>query len=516
MAGSSLLQPEERVLSTLNSDGSRRWLKPRLSPGRFLTSRRGVAYFLLALFIAIPYITMNDKPVILLDVVAREFTFFGKTFLPTDTLLLALLMLSVFLTIFFLTAVMGRVWCGWACPQTVYMEFVFRPIERFFEGAPGRPLKPGANKGLRKALKLATFVLVALFMSHTFLAYFVGVERLIHWVQGSPRDHWPSFVVVAVTTGLILFDFGFFREQMCIVACPYGRFQSVMLDRNSLIISYDTIRGEPRGKKMRDADLALPVLSAAPVGDCIDCSMCVTTCPTGIDIRKGLQLECIGCAQCIDACDTVMTKIGRATGLIRYSSQNAIEKKPSRMLRPRVVLYPIALTIALSAFTYLLINAKSADVRVLHGKGMPFSILPTGEVANPLLVKVTNRTDTPRTYTISLEGISGAQMDIAQNPLVIPKGQMRDTPFLVKLPPETFATGKKVITVVVTDDKGDVQKLPYRVLGPSGVAAAHGPSSSAPDSAPSASPSAASSTGGSAAGASDTAAPAPTQEGQKP
>ncbi|MDX2118453.1 MAG: cytochrome c oxidase accessory protein CcoG [Planctomycetota bacterium] len=482
MAGSSLLQPEERVLSTLNSDGSRRWLKPRLSPGRFLTARRGVAYFLLALFIAIPYIKMNGKPMILLDVVAREFTFFGKTFLPTDTLLLALLMVSIFLTIFFLTAVMGRVWCGWACPQTVYMEFVFRPIERFFEGAPGRALKPGANKGVRKALKLATFVVIALFMSHTFLAYFVGIDRLIHWVQGSPRDHWPSFLVVAITTGLILFDFGFFREQMCIVACPYGRFQSVMLDRNSLIISYDKLRGEPRGKKKREADLALPVLNAAavqPVGDCIDCSMCVTTCPTGIDIRKGLQLECIGCAQCIDACDSVMTKLGRATGLIRYSSQNAVEKKPSRILRPRVVLYPIALTIALSAFTYLLINAKTADVSVLHGKGMPFSVLPSGEVANPLLVKVTNRTNTERSYTITLEGIAGVQMDIAQNPLVIPKGQMRETPFLVKLPPETFATGKKVITVVVTDDAGDVQKLNYRVLGPTGVAGASAPTSSA-------------------------------------
>jgi len=452
----------------LNKDGSRRWLRPRLSPGKFLTARRAVAYFLLALFITLPYLSMKGKPIILLDIMQREFTLFGKTFLPTDTLLLALLIVSCFITVFFLTAVMGRVWCGWACPQTVYMEFVFRPIERLLEGAPGRALKPGANLGLRKTIKYIVYVFVALFMAHTFLAYFVGIERLAQWVQGSPMDHWPSFVVVAITTGLILFNFGIFREQTCIVVCPYGRFQSVMLDRNSLIVSYDPVRGEPRGKK-KSVDLALPVLDggAAKLGDCVDCSMCVTTCPTGIDIRKGLQLECIGCAQCIDACNAVMTKLGRATGLIRYSSQNAIERKSSRILRPRVVIYPVVLTIVLSLFTYFLVNAKPADIRVLHGKGMPYSTLPTGEIANQLSVKITNRTDAMRTYTLSLEGIAGARLQATENPVTIAKGQILSNPFVVALPPETFAGGKKSIQIVVKDDTGFVQKLPYVLLGPS-------------------------------------------------
>lgn len=469
MSDSSLLQPEERVLSTLNKDGSRRWLRPRLSQGAFLSARRVVAYLLLALFITLPYLSMNGKPVVLLDILQREFTLFGKTFLPTDTLLLALLIVSCFLTIFFLTAVLGRVWCGWACPQTVYMEFVFRPIERLLEGAPGRALKPGANLGLRKVIKYAIYVVVALFMSHTFLAYFVGIQRLAQWVQGSPMDHWPSFVVVAITTGLILFNFGVFREQTCIVVCPYGRFQSVMLDRNSLIVSYDKLRGEPRGKK-KASDVALPVLSsagAAPVGDCVDCSMCVTTCPTGIDIRKGLQLECIGCAQCIDACNAVMTKLGRATGLIRYSSQNAIDHKSSRILRPRVVIYPVLLTIVLSLFTYFLITAKPADIRVLHGKGMPYSILPSGEIANQLSVKITNRTDSMRTYTLSLEGIPGARLQATENPVTIGKGQIHSNPFVVALPPETFSGGKRSIQIVVKDDTGFEQKLPYVLLGPS-------------------------------------------------
>lgn len=466
---SSLLQPEERVLSTLNKDGTRRWLRPRLSRGSFLSARRVVAYLLLALFIALPYLSMNGKPIVLLDILQREFTLFGKTFLPTDTLLLALLIVSCFLAIFFLTAVLGRVWCGWACPQTVYMEFVFRPIERLLEGAPGRALKPGVNGGLRKVIKYAIYVVIALFMSHTFLAYFVGIQRLAQWVQGSPMDHWPSFVVVAITTSLILFNFGLFREQTCIVVCPYGRLQSVMLDRNSLIVSYDKLRGEPRGRKTR-SDFALPVLNAgeiAPVGDCVDCSMCVTTCPTGIDIRKGLQLECIGCAQCIDACAAVMTKLGRATGLIRYSSQNAIDRTSSRILRPRVVIYPVLLTIVLSLFTFFLVTAKPADIRVLHGKGMPYSTLPSGEIANQLAVKITNRTDAMRTYTLSLEGIAGARLQATENPVTIGKGQIHSNPFMIALAPETFAGGKKSIQIVVRDDTGFEQKLPYVLLGPS-------------------------------------------------
>jgi cytochrome c oxidase accessory protein FixG len=194
--------------------------------------------------------------------------------------------------------------------------------------------------------------------------------------------------------------------------------------------------------------------------------MCVTTCPTGIDIRKGLQLECIGCAQCIDACNAVMTKLGRATGLIRYSSQNAIDHKASRLLRPRVIIYPILLTIVLSLFTYFLVTAKPADIRILHGKGMPYSSLPSGEVANQLMVKITNRTDSMRTYTLSLEGIPGARLQATDNPVAIGKGQMHSNPFVVAVPPETFAGGKKPIQIVIKDDAGFEQKLPYVLLGP--------------------------------------------------
>ncbi|HLB37401.1 MAG TPA: 4Fe-4S binding protein, partial [Gemmatimonadales bacterium] len=220
------------VLPTLNQDGTRRWLRPKLSRGRFFRRRRGLAWVLIALFALIPYLRLNGKPLILLDVVRRQFTMFGTTFLPTDTVLLMLLLVGIFLAIFWLTAVYGRVWCGWACPQTVYMEFLYRPIERLIEGG-SRAQSDLDRRGwaLRRLIKHAVFVGLSLFLAHTFLAYFVGVEELRRWVTRSPVEHPAAFLVMATTTALMFLDFGWFREQVCMVACPYGRLQSVLLDR---------------------------------------------------------------------------------------------------------------------------------------------------------------------------------------------------------------------------------------------------------------------------------------------
>ncbi|HEY8747626.1 MAG TPA: cytochrome c oxidase accessory protein CcoG, partial [Tepidisphaeraceae bacterium] len=339
------MAPEDHVLSTLERDGSRRWLSPKLARGRFLARRRAVAYALIVIFTVVPYMSVRGKPAILLDVVHRRFTLLGFTFLPTDTLLLALFMVGCILSVFLATALLGRVWCGWACPQTVYMEFVFRPIERLFMGRSGVGGKGRGDVAMwRTAALYLTYLLISFYLAHTFLAYFVGVEALRHWVRGSPSDHLSAFLIVAVVTALMLFNFGFFREQMCIIACPYGRLQSVLLDRFSLIISYDQIRGEPRGAMRKTT---LPVLDQR--GDCVDCEMCVAVCPTGIDIRKGLQIECIACAQCIDACDSVMKKVGRKPGLIRYSSQAAMAGDKRSALRPRVIIYPAILLIILTA-----------------------------------------------------------------------------------------------------------------------------------------------------------------------
>lgn len=473
----SLLEPPEQVLSTLNADGSRRWLRPRVSGGRFLTARRITAYGLIALFTLLPHIRIHGQPAILLDIVHRKFHLFGVTFLPTDTLLLALFMLGVFVTIFLFTSVFGRVWCGWACPQTVYMEFLYRPIERLIERTVGRGGPPGrAVSGIRQIWKIVLYLAASVFLAHTFLAYFVGVDALAEWVRRSPLEHPTSFLVMLVTTGLMMFNFTWFREQTCVLACPYGRFQSVLLDRNSLIISYDPQRGEPRGK-LRAPGRELPILAAAQPaaarGDCIDCHLCVTTCPTGIDIRNGLQMECVGCAQCIDACDAVMTRIGRPKGLIRYTSQARLSGERGRVFRGRVFYYGAILALLGTLFIYFLVNRAAADLALLRGPGLPFFELASGEVSNQFKLKITNRTDRPETYEVAVAGGTAARIASDDFPATVAPGETRVCNLLVVVPRDAFVDGHAEITLDVRGARGFDQRVRQKLLGPAGPPRSH-------------------------------------------
>jgi cytochrome c oxidase accessory protein FixG len=450
----------ERVLPTLNKDGSRLWLRPKLSKGPYWRRRLIVAWTLIILFTVIPYLKLNGKPLILLDVVGRRFTLFGTTFHPTDTALLMLFLLAIFVGIFLLTAILGRVWCGWACPQTVYMEFVYRPLERWIEGPRARQLKMDREGPTgRRLVKNVLFLIVSMFLGHTFLAYFVGIDRLARWVTGSPLEHPAAFLVMAATTGLMFVDFGWFREQVCLVACPYGRLQSVLLDRRSLIVGYDPQRGEPRA----------PWKGRTPeAGDCIDCSACVITCPTGIDIRDGLQMECIHCTQCMDACDGVMRKIGKPTGLVRYGSRAEFEGQPRKILRPRVVLYPALLIVILSALGWALAHRSPADVTVLRGLGAPYAILPDGSVSGPIRVKVVNRSGGDRTYTVSISRPEGLVLIAPANPFRLQEGKSETSGMFVNASAEEFRDGLLDIRVRVEDDEGFVKEIPYRLLGPGG------------------------------------------------
>ena len=474
---SSVETTKSSVLSTLNPDGSRKWIKPKPSRGRFWRRRRVVAYALIALFSLIPYLRLSGRPVMQFNITAREFSLFGSVFYPTDTVLLALLAVGIFVTIFLLTALFGRVWCGWACPQTVYMEFLYRPIERLFEGEPGKKQKTGA---WRRPAKHATYLVLSMFLAHTFLAYFVGVEQLRVWITRSPLDHPVSFLVMAGVTGAMMFDFAFFREQTCLVACPYGRLQSVLLDRNSLIVGYDPVRGEPRGRKRRKprGDVSLKVVDGgadtggdAAQGDCIDCHKCVTTCPTGIDIRNGLQMECIHCTQCIDACDDVMDRIGRPRGLIRYSSQAVIEGDKPRLLRPRVIVYPLILALLLTLFVGALASRRDADVTFIRAAGgMPYFRVGEGNdsrIGSRVRIRVRNRTDAQVTYTFGLVDLPGGAINGLEDGLPVEAHKLGTAEVVVLVPPPAFGPhGRRSVTVRVEGSDGFGHNVSYSLIGP--------------------------------------------------
>jgi cytochrome c oxidase accessory protein FixG len=481
----NLLPPEERVLSTLEADGSRRWLHPRLAKGKTWHARRWVAYGLIAFFTVVPWLRWNGQPLVLLDIPNREFLLLGTTFLPTDTLPLAFAILAIFLTVFFLTAVLGRVWCGWGCPQTVYLEFVFRPIERLFAGRAGvggKPAKP--LSGLRTLGMYTLFLIICAHLTNTFLAYFVGTDNLTRWIWTSPPwEHPAAFLLFLGVTGFMMFDFCYWREQLCIIGCPYGRFQSVMLDRQSIIISYDPHRGEPRGKprkkkglrgkgaEKQSEDVALPV-----VGDCVDCGQCVQVCPTGIDIRDGLQMECINCAQCIDACNDIMARFDRPPGLIRYSSQDAIDRRPGRLLRPRVILYPLAVIALLAALVVFLINKPTSDIIVLRTLGRPFAVSAEGLIDNTLRVKVTNRTDAPRTYRVLLPEPASAV--VQAQPFTLEPGATLTQPVRILLPYDAFTGGRREIELLILDDLDTVFPQDLELSGPTAPPAVRVPENS--------------------------------------
>ena len=445
----------DRVLSTLNRDGTRRWLHPKLAHGRFLRRRRIVGYALIALFVALPFVRIHGRPAVLIDLGTREIAVFGALFRPSDGFVLALLGFTIAIAVFLVTALFGRVWCGWGCPQTVYLELVFRPIERWLEGSRGQ-----RTQLWRHVVKWALYVVLAFALANVFLAYFVGTDTLEHWVIRSPLDHLAGFGLVVFVAALMLGDFGWFREQMCIVACPYGRLQSVLLDTQSLIVGYDKARGEPRTR----AKKKLPI--AGEHGDCVDCSACVSVCPTGIDIRDGLQMECVGCAQCIDACDAVMEKLGRAPGLIRYTSQAELSGTKRKLLRGRTLIYPALLAIAAGGLAFAVGHRGSAEVWVERVSGPSFVELPDGRISAQGRIKIENQSDSPRHYRIALAEAGDAKLRLPQDTWQVRARHAIEIPLFVDVPRTSFVHGERRVYVRIDDDSGFERIVAVTLLGP--------------------------------------------------
>lgn len=417
-----------------------------------------MAAALTAIYVALPWIQINGNPALFLDIPHRQFHYFGLTFLGQDIWIAFFVLSGLGFCLFYITALLGRVWCGWACPQTVILDFA-RTIERWCEGdAPARrSLDRSAwtlNKTIRRGFKHAFYVLFVLGLSHVFLSYFVSIPRLYAMMTHAPAENWGSFVFVFLLAAALWFNVAWFREQFCIVLCPYGRLQSALIDNDSLVVGYDVKRGEPRGRK-----------GTPNAGDCVDCLRCVQVCPTGIDIRQGLQMECIGCTACIDACDSVMTRIQRPKGLIRYDSMHGFEGKPTRWLRPRILLYTGLALLGAAALTAATSTLQPASLGVTRVTGIPY-VVERGMVRNQFLVRILNKRNSPVTFQISFGGAparmhwSGAEESVAVQPL----GEELRT-IVLTLPQADLKTEIPLQLRVISHD-GTCLEKPLTFLGP--------------------------------------------------
>ncbi len=392
-----LAEESARPRSSLNADGSRNFVYPADVKGRFRTARNVAFAALIALWASLPWIPIGGHPAVFLDVDRRTFYLFGGSFNSQDIPFLFFFVTGFAFAMAFTTAIAGRAWCGWACPQTVFLEALFRPIERFLEGGREARIRLDrspwtASKVLRKVTKHAAFLVAASLVAHVFLAYFASIPAVFRMVRGNPNAHPEAFAWATAITLLLYGNFAFFREQLCLVVCPYGRLQSVLVDADSINVGYDARRGEPRahakGRQKEEGK-----------GDCVDCLRCVAVCPTGIDIRNGMQLDCVACSQCIDACDEVMDKLGRPRGLVRYDSLNGLDGQPKRLVRPRIWAYVAFGLVGLAVATFTLRKRTTFESNLLRLKGPAF-VLEEGAVRNSFEIHLVNKRDVPITYLI--------------------------------------------------------------------------------------------------------------------
>ncbi len=391
-----LKRPNLDSVTTINADGSRHFLHPADVKGRFTLVRRITGLLLIAIYILLPWIPVNGHPAVFLDVSNGRFHLLGITLLVQDVWLLFFVISGAGFILFFVTSLLGRIWCGWACPYTVFLEHIFRRIERLIDGdAPARrnldEAPWGPSKTLRRTVKHALYLLCSAIIAHIFLSYYVSLPTLYGYMHEAPGEHWLLFAGVMALTGVLYFCFAWFREQFCVVMCPYGRLQSALTDDDTMVIGYDKARGEPRGKATDPA-----------AGHCIDCRRCVQVCPTGIDIRNGLQMECIGCAACVDACDDIMKKLHRPRGLVRYDSHNGLGKKRRRVLRPRIIVYAVLLCAGATALALGLRRVHSFEMSVGRLRGLPFMV-DHGVVRNQFVFRLVSKSNVPVVYQLSIE-----------------------------------------------------------------------------------------------------------------
>jgi len=454
--------PDLETPFTINPDGSRNFLHPADVRGRWQARKNVVYTVLIAVYLALPWIPIGGHPAILVDIARRQAFLFGGTFTSEDFWLLFFVLSGAGFALIVLTSLWGRVWCGFACPQTVFLEGVFRRIERWLEGPREARIRRNAGPMTadtlwRKTAKQAIYVALCLLLAHAFIAYFVPVGDLLRWMRVSPGAHWTAFVWVAMMAGLLYFDFAWFREQVCLIVCPYGRFQSALIDDDTMVIGYDVHRGEPRSKANEEG------------GDCVDCRRCVVVCPTGIDIRNGLQMECVGCSNCVDACDEVMDRLGWERGLIRYDSTHGFAGARRRLLRPRVALYAVLGAIGLAVAVFSVASRAPFDVRVLRTRGMPYAI-EGKSIRNLFNVRVENKRSEAHRFTLrALPPAAGApavQVVIAQPEITLDALSDATVPVFATAGLDAYADPFPIGFTVTDEGTGAVRAVELRFIGP--------------------------------------------------
>lgn len=497
-------------IATVDDKGKRVWIYPKKPKGRFTNARTYVSWVLLALLFGMPFIKIGGEPLFLFNVLERKFVLFGIVFMPQDFHLFVLAMLTLVVFIVLFTVVWGRLFCGWVCPQTIFMEMVFRKIEYWIEGDAGaqRRLNKApwtTDKIIKKVGKQALFFAIAVLVANTFLAYIIGVEEVGRIIGEPISQNLGGFAAMILFSFAFYFVFSYLREQVCVTICPYGRLQGVMLDRNSIVVAYDFVRGEPRGKikkerkpsaapltdkgdspiiQMQQA-VAADAASAAegcaspaeskgnPVenmkkalGDCIDCYLCVQVCPTGIDIRDGTQLECINCTACIDACDEVMDKVDRPRGLIRYDSHNGIEASSQKLWTPRVIAYTTVLALLITLNVVLLMARTEVEALLLRTPGTLYQEVDETYISNLYNYQVVNKTKEDLEVTFKLADESLGSIRMVGQPPAAPAGQVAKGALFIDIDRSLLEERSTNIVVEVYSDGKLVDKLKTKFLGP--------------------------------------------------
>jgi len=451
-------------VSTISEKGGRVWIYPKKPNGTFYSARSIVSVILLVFLFGAPFIKINGHPFILLNILQRKFIIFGVAFWPQDFHLFALAMISLVVFIILFTAIFGRVWCGWACPQTIFMEMVFRKIEYWIEGDANKQRAlnkaPWTSSKIRKKLsKHVIFFGLSFIIGNTFLAYIIGVDELYKIITDPPAQHVGGLSAMVLFSGVFYGVFARFREQACTMVCPYGRLQGVLLDPNSIVVAYDFTRGEKRGKFRKEQP-------RDDLGHCIDCGLCVQVCPTGIDIRNGTQLECVNCTACIDACNSVMEKVNFPKDLIRYASMNGIQNGEKMKVTPRIIGYSFLLVILLSVLTYALTTRPPVEATILRTAGTLYQEIENDEIQNLYSIKIANKTFQEIPITLRLLQPEGEIQMVGSNEMVVPADGWEESVFFVRIPKSQITQNKTQIRIGVYTENKLVDEVKTGFLGP--------------------------------------------------